>query len=226
MSETNDRLTIGPTLTAAFATIGGEPLKFGLLLLVCAAFAGLADTYLGGGAGTWAGNIGIFIIGVLSTFQTLKFRFGPDEPLSPNIGMAFGVSILANLGVLLGFMLLIVPGLLLMVRWALATPVVIRENLGTTAALRRSAELTKGNRWRILGLALLIWVPGMLVIIAASALLGVFAGEAAENSLGFNLALNAMVAGLTIVSAVAFAEAYLTISGERDNAGALEEIFA
>src|SRR4029453_3968616 len=56
------------------------------------------------------------------------------------------VSILMGLGVGLGLVLLIVPGILLAIRWAVAVPVVMLEGLGARAAMRRSQELVRGHR--------------------------------------------------------------------------------
>jgi|GEM_PF-2968925 len=55
----------------------------------------------------------------------------------------------------LGFMLLIIPGVFLAVLWSVATPALLVEDLSLGKALDRSAELTKGYRWQILGLFLI-----------------------------------------------------------------------
>jgi len=53
-----------------------------------------------------------------------------------------------------GFVLLLVPGILLALRWALIDPVVVLEGIDGGVARRRSSELTQGRRRRILGIAL------------------------------------------------------------------------
>src|SRR4051794_36172026 len=62
------------------------------------------------------------------------------------LGAMLWVSILMGVGVALGLFLLIVPGILLAIRWAVATPVVMLEGLGARAAMRRSRELVEGHR--------------------------------------------------------------------------------
>jgi hypothetical protein len=63
---------------------------------------------------------------------------------------------------------------MLMLMWIVATPACVVERLGPLRSLGRSRELTKGHRWKILGLLLLTLISFMLV----GALVGVilFAG--------------------------------------------------
>lgn len=73
-----------------------------------------------------------------------------------------GLGIVFAVGVALGFVLLVVPGIILLLMWAVAVPTLVVERVGIFDALRRSAELTKGSRWRILGLyvvlVIIYWV--------------------------------------------------------------------
>jgi hypothetical protein len=57
------------------------------------------------------------------------------------IGMGIGVG--------LGLLLLIVPGIILILMWALTIPVVVLEDADLFDALRRSRELTAGHRGRV-----------------------------------------------------------------------------
>jgi hypothetical protein len=72
--------------------------------------------------------------------------------------MLLGVMLLYGLGVILGLLLLIVPGIMLMVMWYVAVPVCVVENAGADQGLRRSAALTKGLRWKVFALLLLFYV--------------------------------------------------------------------
>jgi hypothetical protein len=71
----------------------------------------------------------------------------------PLIGLA-----LAGLLILVGLMLLIVPGLVLSTLWFVVLPACVVEQLGPWASLRRSRELTRGNRWKVLGLTVLLMI--------------------------------------------------------------------
>jgi lipid-A-disaccharide synthase-like uncharacterized protein len=55
------------------------------------------------------------------------------------------VSILFGIGVGIGFVLLIVPGLILLVIWSVVAPVTVLERPGVFAAFGRSRELVRGN---------------------------------------------------------------------------------
>jgi hypothetical protein len=72
----------------------------------------------------------------------------------PVIGIAFVQGFL----ILVGMILLIVPGLMLYTMWFVGLPACVVERLGPWTSLRRSRELTKGFRWNVFLLALLIFV--------------------------------------------------------------------
>lgn len=81
-----------------------------------------------------------------------------------------GLSLLWAIGVAVGMMLLIIPGLILLMMWAVAVPSLVVERQGVLVALRRSAVLTAGSRWKIFGLSLVLlliyillsWVAGLV----------------------------------------------------------------
>jgi len=97
---------------------------------------------------------------VLAVFQDLagdKVRIGAAiaggfARILPLIACAF-CAILATLG---GMILLFVPGLIVMTMLSVSTQVCIIERLGPIESLSRSAALTKGKRWRVFGLLVLI----------------------------------------------------------------------
>lgn len=73
-------------------------------------------------------------------------------------GKLFLCMLLANISIAIGFLLLVVPGIILSLMFAVATPVVVIENRRPVAALERSIALTKGNRVLILFTAGLLWL--------------------------------------------------------------------
>ena len=78
----------------------------------------------------------------------------------PIIGLAFVMYFLVGLATIL----LIIPGLILLTMWFVATPVCVVENLGPIKSMRRSSQLSKGHRWKIFGLILLVAVLGSVII--------------------------------------------------------------
>jgi uncharacterized membrane protein len=75
-----------------------------------------------------------------------------------------GLAILQWLGISIGFLLLVIPGIMLFIRWSAALPACVVEGLGPLASMKRSAELTKGNRWKIFGMYVLVWLVGIVLI--------------------------------------------------------------
>ena len=96
----------------------------------------------------------------------LRGRTTPTRELfaeaAPMIAQLFGASLLLTLGVLLGLILLVVPGLILATRWAVVMPLMaVERSKGVSAAFARSTALTSGSRWRIFGLGL-IYFTGLV----------------------------------------------------------------
>ena len=81
-----------------------------------------------------------------------------------------GIIILMGLGILLGMILLFVPGIILMLMWYVALPACVVEGLGPITSLGRSAALTKGHRWQILGLILVVGIVGGIIGAVAGAI--------------------------------------------------------
>lgn len=77
------------------------------------------------------------------------------------------VSILFGLGVGIGFILVIIPGLFLLVIWSVVAPVTVLERPGVFAAFRRSRELVRGNGWNVFGVIVIVFVIVFLISIAA-----------------------------------------------------------
>jgi hypothetical protein len=63
----------------------------------------------------------------------------------------------------LASLLLLIPGLILITMWFVGTPVCVVERRGPWASLKRSAELTKGHRWKIFGLMILLIIISAIV---------------------------------------------------------------
>jgi hypothetical protein len=74
-----------------------------------------------------------------------------------------GVAVLTSAGIALAGLLLLVPGVILAVRWAVALPVCVVEGLGPLASMGRSAVLTRGHRWKVFAILLLLVIIGPLV---------------------------------------------------------------
>jgi hypothetical protein len=131
----------------------------------------------------------------------------------PFIGTLLLASLLAALGIIGGLILLVVPGIILAVRWSLVAPAVVLEQRAVKASLGRSNELVKGTSWTIFALVLIVGIIGG---IASSLLQAAFSAFPPffEIALGLTIA-NAVVQPF---SAIALTLAFLRLREARDPA--------
>ena len=79
-----------------------------------------------------------------------------------------GLAIVAGIGIAIGFVLLIVPGLILLTIWSVAAPVMVIEHPGVFTALGRSRELVRGYGWPVFGTIVLAVLIDIAVNIVAA----------------------------------------------------------
>ena len=85
-----------------------------------------------------------------------------------------GMSILAMIGVMIGFLFLVIPGIVVLVRWSAANGFVLTGEHGITGSLGASWEATDGHGLSIFGAGLVVWIA---LAVLSSVVLGVaFAG--------------------------------------------------
>jgi hypothetical protein len=80
---------------------------------------------------------------------------------------AFGLAFVSSLLTVIGILLLLIPGLVLLLRWSVSLPVLLAEDCGVYDSLERSWQLTRGRWWIIIGFqafGLLVYVPLFLLI--------------------------------------------------------------
>ncbi len=65
------------------------------------------------------------------------------------LGKLVAVSLLVGLGVGLGALLLVIPGIVLATRWAVAVPVAMLEKGTARSAMKRSRKIVAGNGWSV-----------------------------------------------------------------------------
>jgi hypothetical protein len=109
---------------------------------------------------------------------------GLFNSVTPVLLPLIAVSILAAIGLAIGFVLLIIPGLFLLTFWSVVAPVTVLERPGVFAAFSRSWELVKGNGWQVFGVIVLF----ILIFIAIGIVLGIIGailGDAGEVVLGY-----------------------------------------
>ncbi len=136
---------------------------------------------------------GVFINIVVSVFLKmgtlsflLKAHDAPDaaklkDLWAPDMFWNYlGTAILTGIIVIVGLILLIVPGIIWMLRYIFAPYLVIDRHLAPLAALKESSRITYGHKWQLLGFLLvivainivgaLLLLVGLLVTIPLSSL--------------------------------------------------------
>jgi hypothetical protein len=108
------------------------------------------------------------VVELVADLQDGRRDHSPGELLrsaTPVLGQLILVGIVAGVGIVIGFLLIVVPGLILITIWSVAAPVVVLERPGVFAALGRSRELVRGNGWQVFGV---IFVLFFLVLFVSS----------------------------------------------------------
>jgi hypothetical protein len=85
----------------------------------------------------------------------------------PHLSSVIVAGFLAGLGIAVGILLLIVPGLFLLTIWCLIVPVIVLEGRSAGESFSRSRELVRGYGWNVFGvlvLTFLLWVAFQIVL--------------------------------------------------------------
>ncbi len=154
-------------------------------VLVVAAAASFAVSYLTelfgrGGFGYFVGfvisvaaqtliamGVTAFLLKAHDSILSISF----SELLHPNPFWNYlAETIIFGLAVMLGFVLLIIPGILVYLAYQFGDYIVIDRHLGPIEALKESARITRGYRWELLWLFLMI--IGLNILGALALLVG------------------------------------------------------
>jgi hypothetical protein len=129
------------------------------------------------------------------------------------------VSILFGIGLAIGFILLIVPGLILLVIWSVVAPVTVLERPGVFAAFGRSRALVRGNGWNVFAVIALVFLAVVVISVVAGA------ATASLGSFGRALVQWAVNAALAPITALSASVLYFALS-RRDRSEAVGSPFA
>src|SRR3990170_5427763 len=112
---------------------------------------------------------------LLSMGATAFYLAAHDNPDTADLSLLWhprpfwkylGASILLVLAVAIGLVLLIVPGIILGLMFMFTTFVVIERELGPIDAMSESHHLTRGHKWQLFGLVLLLLLINLLGVLA------------------------------------------------------------
>jgi hypothetical protein len=218
MEASGSRVDVGRVLRQTFETYGEN---FGPLVGGAAIIVGLAAILVGILAAT--GSLILVLIGVVISVIARFLYVGyvvklvqdvrdgrRDSSMSelfsaamPFIGTLFLFSILAGLAIGLGFLLLIVPGLILITIWSVAAPSIVVENRGVIEAFGRSRELVRGEGWSVFAVILLTLI-GVWIISAVLGAIGNSVGDDAGRVIFSTIAEILLAPIFALVSSILF----------------------
>lgn len=256
--STSARFDIGRVIQRTFGAVGRNfPVFLGLSVLM----TGLPQALLGwfssrqalaptdlspanlGGMGI-AGLVTIvfaFVLQAALTHGAIQDMNGQKASFSDsfrtglrNFLPVLGISILAGLGIGLGFVLLIVPGIMLAVLWSVVVPSQVAEKTGVLKAFGRSRELTRGHRWSIFALMLIYgvvsWIFAAVLVGVAALISGSFIGMAnAANSIPVQVIFSPLISSVSsMIGAAGVASIYYELRVVKDGIGpqTLADIFS
>jgi hypothetical protein len=195
-----------PVLFAALALAVVVP--YGLAVRLIEGDSLIRPTYHGAGVSVAMLLLVTLVVTPLISALHIHALAALDRDEQPRVGPLFmrGLRVLpvvaaaatmAGLGVGLGLICLIVPGVILYARWAVVAQVAALEGLNWSQSLGRSGKLTRGNYLHCLGVLLSLGIVSTLLARGAGALAGPGA-DAAQVLLG--IAVDTIVLSLTALA--------------------------
>jgi hypothetical protein len=134
------------------------------------------------------GNVGVIIGAIVSLFGSFLLQAALVKAVqdvrdgtvdldlratltaaTPFVGSVAVASILASIGIAVGFVLIIVPGLILLTFWSLIVPEIALGGAGALESFGRSWRTVRGYAWNVFGTFILVF----LILIAAQIVLSV-----------------------------------------------------
>jgi hypothetical protein len=185
-------VTVGGVLGEAWGLYTKFFTRFFLIALIVFLIVNLLDALLGALIGSGSGVV--FLLAAITTVVSLVGTFWLQgalvyavddvrdgridstigelfERVQPYLGTLILAGILAGLGIAVGLVLLIVPGLILLTWWCLIVPVIVLEGKPVGESFSRSRELVRGHGWTVFGV---IIVSVLAVAIASGVIEAVF----------------------------------------------------
>lgn len=184
VDDSDRTFSIGRTFSRAFGVMGHNPqVAFGATLLLSVLPSTLFTYFvaqlnidlrdrntMAGAIGTaiLAFGVGMFLRALVQgclVRATIADSEGRRAGFAECLGIAasralplIAVSFLFFVAFAIGMVLLLVPGIMFAIVYAVVAPVAVEERVGVFEAFGRASDLTRGARWRIFGLALLVLI--------------------------------------------------------------------
>ncbi|HEX7245045.1 MAG TPA: hypothetical protein VF245_05705 [Solirubrobacterales bacterium] len=214
------KLDVGGTLTRIFQTYGDQagvllPVAFCLYLVVAVVNALLAGSLVLFPL-TFAVSVVAatlyqgMVVGLVKDVQDGRRDSSVGDLIDatwPVVLPLIGAGLLAGIGIGIGMILLVVPGLFLLTIWAVIAPAIVVEHRGVIEAFGRSRELVRGNGWQVFGVLFVIFV----IVAAVGVVLGAIAAGIADG-VGGRIVANLIASTITApIGALAAATIYFAL---------------
>ena len=190
MNVPDRQVSIGRVFGRAFGTIGSNPVTtLGIAFL----FSALPQTLFNqltrmmgmsqGAKLAPAATVGLGLVGMILGIALYAIVQGAlvrstvdhEEGRQPGLGESIMaglvvaiplivMAIISGIAMMIGLVLFVVPGVILYLMWSVSAPALVDERLSIMGALGRSRYLTRGYRWRILGMVLVLVVLSWLAM--------------------------------------------------------------
>jgi len=179
-ARASDRISVGGVLSEAFRIYGqhAAPLLGSavVVFVVVGVVQGLlqaTDSALLGLIGGIVAFVGMafytgVVVKLVEDVRDGRRDFGVGElfrSVQEVLGALVVNSFLRAIAIGIGFVLLIVPGLILLTVWAVTAPAIVVERRGAIEAFGRSWQLVRGQSWQVFGVLLVVFI--LVVIVAA-----------------------------------------------------------
>jgi putative effector of murein hydrolase LrgA (UPF0299 family) len=121
---------------------------------------------------------------------------------TPAIGPLILNGFLRAIAIAVGFVLLIVPGLILLTIWAVTAPAIVVERVGAIDAFGRSRELVRGNGWSVFAVIVIAFLISLGVGLVLG---GIGAGIGGAGAVIFRIVSDVVTAPIAaLVAAILF----------------------
>ena len=185
--------SIGSVLSRTFSTLFHNPLLFFGLAAVASGISALLDGLVAESTiGTaLSGLLGLFlglVVQGMIAYAVFLALIGEDSSLGELLERGLTrflplllVALFTGVCYFLGFLLLVVPGIILMCILVVTAQACVVEQLGAIDSMNRSAELTKGYRWHIFGLYVIVIIGLVVFAVLAGFIIGITLPGTYEN---------------------------------------------